>query len=115
MLFELKATDATSLVVACSVLATVATVASYVPARRAAAIDPMRILRDERSIWAIAIRVTCLSAKRSPFIRYQIELWRSGSSEWWIGGWRWRSHHRQPVPDTSKPSIGRCSSRVRPR
>jgi predicted permease len=47
MLFELKPTDLSTYVAVSLLLAAVATLASYVPARRAAAIDPNQALRIE--------------------------------------------------------------------
>jgi putative ABC transport system permease protein len=47
LLFGLQAHDVVSLVAASMLLATITLVASYVPARRAAALDPMAALRDE--------------------------------------------------------------------
>lgn len=47
MLFEIKPTDATTFAVVAAVLLAVALVASYVPARRAARVDPVRAMRAE--------------------------------------------------------------------
>jgi putative ABC transport system permease protein len=47
LLFGLQPHDVVSLVAASVLLATITLVASYVPARRAAALDPMAALRDE--------------------------------------------------------------------
>jgi putative ABC transport system permease protein len=47
LLFGLQPNDAVSLVAAIVLLATITLLASYVPARRAAALDPMAALRDE--------------------------------------------------------------------
>ena len=47
LLFGIKATDATSFVAAAVMLLAVATAAAYVPARRAARIDPAVVLRSE--------------------------------------------------------------------
>lgn len=47
MLFEVSATDVTSYVVACGVLATAALLASIVPARRALAVDPITAVRGQ--------------------------------------------------------------------
>jgi putative ABC transport system permease protein len=47
LLFDVPPTDATSYAVVCVVLATVAFVAAYLPARRAARIDPLLALRAE--------------------------------------------------------------------
>jgi predicted permease len=47
LLFGLQPHDAVSLVAAIVLLATITLIASYVPARRAAALDPMAALRDE--------------------------------------------------------------------
>jgi ABC-type antimicrobial peptide transport system permease subunit len=46
-LFGIKAADPVTMVLAALGIATVATVAGYVPARRATGIDPMRALRWE--------------------------------------------------------------------
>jgi putative ABC transport system permease protein len=46
MLFEVSATDVTSYVVACGVLATAALIASIVPARRALRVDPITAVRN---------------------------------------------------------------------
>ena len=46
-LFEVKGINAPSLLVACGVMALSAVVASIVPARRAASVDPMQALRTE--------------------------------------------------------------------
>jgi predicted permease len=46
-LFGLKAADPMTFFAACFIMAAVATAASYLPARRAASIDPMRALRTE--------------------------------------------------------------------
>jgi len=45
MLFDVSATDVTTYVVACAVLATAALVASIVPARRALGVDPIAAVR----------------------------------------------------------------------
>jgi len=47
LLFELKPTDLATYVAVSLLLAAVATLASYIPARRAAAIDPNQALRIE--------------------------------------------------------------------
>jgi ABC-type antimicrobial peptide transport system permease subunit len=47
MLFGLKPHDPATLTFAISVLALVAVAASYIPARRAAGVDPMVALREE--------------------------------------------------------------------
>jgi hypothetical protein len=47
LLFGLQPHDVVSLVAASMLLATITLIASYVPARRAAALDPMAALRDE--------------------------------------------------------------------
>jgi ABC-type antimicrobial peptide transport system permease subunit len=47
MLYEVTATDPLSLAVAAIVLLTAALLASFIPARRAARIDPMSALRYE--------------------------------------------------------------------
>jgi predicted permease len=47
LLFGLQPHDALSLIAATTLLATIALIASYVPARRAAALDPMTALRNE--------------------------------------------------------------------
>jgi ABC-type antimicrobial peptide transport system permease subunit len=47
LLYRLSADDAVTLAVAMAVLTTAAVVAGYVPARRAARIDPMAALREE--------------------------------------------------------------------
>jgi putative ABC transport system permease protein len=47
LLFGLQPHDAVSLLAAIVLLATITLIASYVPARRAAALDPMTALRDE--------------------------------------------------------------------
>ncbi len=47
LLFGLKANDPTTLLTAALALATAATVAAFLPARRAASLDPMRALRNE--------------------------------------------------------------------
>jgi len=46
-LFEVRTIDPLTLVLASVLLLLVSAVASYVPARRAAAVDPMTALRDE--------------------------------------------------------------------
>jgi putative ABC transport system permease protein len=46
MLFEISATDVTTYVVACGVLATSALIASIVPARRALRVDPINAVRN---------------------------------------------------------------------
>jgi ABC-type antimicrobial peptide transport system permease subunit len=46
-LFGLKAADPLTFSAACTVMAGVAIAASYLPARRAASVDPMRTLRIE--------------------------------------------------------------------
>jgi ABC-type antimicrobial peptide transport system permease subunit len=47
LLFGLKPRDPATLAIAVAVLAAVALAASYLPARRAAALDPIASLRDE--------------------------------------------------------------------
>ena len=47
LLFGLQPHDAVSLVAACTLLTTIALIASYVPARRAAALNPIVALRNE--------------------------------------------------------------------
>ena len=47
MLFELKARDTTTIIFSAALLAAVALVAGYLPARRASRLNPMTILRDE--------------------------------------------------------------------
>jgi putative ABC transport system permease protein len=47
LLFGLKPYDPVTLITAAALLTAIALVASYVPARRAAALDPMLALRDE--------------------------------------------------------------------
>ena len=47
MLFEISATDVTTYVIACSVLAVAALVASIVPARRALGVDPITAVRGQ--------------------------------------------------------------------
>jgi ABC-type lipoprotein release transport system permease subunit len=47
MLFEIKPTDATTLAVVAVLLLAVALVATYVPARRAARVDPLRAMRAD--------------------------------------------------------------------
>ena len=47
MLFGLKPYDPPTLILAISALAIVAVAASYIPARRAAGVDPMVALREE--------------------------------------------------------------------
>jgi ABC-type antimicrobial peptide transport system permease subunit len=47
MLFGLKPYDPPTLIFAISILALVAIAASYIPARRAAGVDPMVALREE--------------------------------------------------------------------
>lgn len=47
LLFEVSSTDATTFVLAAAILVTVALLASYLPGRHAASIDPMRALRME--------------------------------------------------------------------
>jgi ABC-type lipoprotein release transport system permease subunit len=46
-LFQIKPTDPFALVSACGILTAVALVACFVPARRAANIDPIQALRHE--------------------------------------------------------------------
>ncbi len=46
MLFGIRATDPATLALACAALAGVSLAAAYIPARRAARIDPMRALRE---------------------------------------------------------------------
>jgi ABC-type lipoprotein release transport system permease subunit len=47
LLFGLPPHDAVSLVAAATLLTLIALIASYVPARRAASLDPMAALRNE--------------------------------------------------------------------
>ena len=47
LLFNLAATDRTMIVVTAITLATAAAIAGYLPARRAAKIDPMTALRED--------------------------------------------------------------------
>ena len=47
MLFEISATDVTTYVVACAVLAAAALIASIVPARRALGVDPITAVRGQ--------------------------------------------------------------------
>jgi ABC-type antimicrobial peptide transport system permease subunit len=47
LLYELKPNDPLTITFAAFLLATVATLAGYLPARRAARVDPMVALRDE--------------------------------------------------------------------
>ena len=47
MLFEISATDVTTYVVACGVLAVAALLASIVPARRALGVDPITAVRGQ--------------------------------------------------------------------
>ena len=47
MLFEISATDVTTYVVACCVLAVAALLASVVPARRALGVDPITAVRGQ--------------------------------------------------------------------
>ena len=47
LLFEVRPNDPVSLIASAGVLAALAFVAVYVPARRACLADPMKILRDE--------------------------------------------------------------------
>jgi ABC-type antimicrobial peptide transport system permease subunit len=47
LLFEVSPTDAAAFILAAAILAAVALVASYLPGRHAASIDPMRALRME--------------------------------------------------------------------
>ncbi|MGH8637540.1 MAG: FtsX-like permease family protein, partial [Burkholderiales bacterium] len=47
LLFALEPHDVLSLIAAGTLLGTIALIASYVPARRAAALDPMTALRNE--------------------------------------------------------------------
>lgn len=49
LLFEIRATDPVTLVLACGLLAGVALTASWLPARRAAALDPVVALRENRT------------------------------------------------------------------
>ena len=46
-LFGIHPSDPLTMILACAVIAAVAGLAGYVPARRATAIDPMRALRFE--------------------------------------------------------------------
>jgi ABC-type lipoprotein release transport system permease subunit len=46
-LYELKPNDPLTIALATFLLATVATVAGYLPARRAARVEPMTALREE--------------------------------------------------------------------
>ena len=47
LLYELKPTDPITLLAAMLLLLAVATIAVYIPARRAASIDPVEVLRCE--------------------------------------------------------------------
>ena len=47
LLFGLKAYDPMTLIAACGLMAAIAVVASFLPARRASKLDPMIALRDE--------------------------------------------------------------------
>ena len=47
MLFQLNARDATTILLAAAMLTVVALLAGYLPARRAASLNPNAILRDE--------------------------------------------------------------------
>jgi putative ABC transport system permease protein len=47
LLFGVSATDPTTFVAVTGVLVLVALAASYLPARRAASLDPMQLLREE--------------------------------------------------------------------
>jgi len=47
LLFDTSPRDPATLLVACAALFAVAALASYVPARRAAALDPCVVFRDE--------------------------------------------------------------------
>jgi putative ABC transport system permease protein len=47
MLYGLKSRDPLTILMAVAVLATIALVASYLPARRAAQLEPMTALREE--------------------------------------------------------------------
>ena len=48
LLFEVSATDVTTFIVTALILAAVAAIASYIPARRAAGVDPLVALRSEQ-------------------------------------------------------------------